>query len=69
VHLFYAKLYVMAIAVGENEFMVGNMPWLMVWHYYKHGFALHIWSVLHYKTLIPARKSEWQLNHGAVQNP
>jgi hypothetical protein len=46
----------MHLKAGEGirtlDFHVGNMPWLSVWRYQKRGFALHIWSVLHYKTPI-----------------
>jgi len=44
----------MGLKAGEGvrtlDFHVGNMPWLSGWRYRKRGFALHIWSVLHYKT-------------------
>jgi hypothetical protein len=47
----------MDLQAGEGvrtlDINVGNMPWLRPWRYQKRGFALHIWSVLHYKTPIP----------------
>src|ERR1700722_16348579 len=54
----------MHLKAGEGirtlDFHVGNMPWSGVWRYQKRGFALHIWSVLHYKTPVPAPVIESQ---------
>ena len=34
--------------VRTLDFHVGNLTRLRLWRYQKRGFALHIWSVLHY---------------------